>query len=40
MPESRTDRFDKLVAPHLDTLLRETTRGAGGDQRGQSVSPP
>jgi len=26
MPESRTDRFDKLVARHLDTLLRVAFR--------------
>ena len=26
MPESRTDRFDRLVAPHLDTLLRVAFR--------------
>src|SRR5690606_31273903 len=26
MPQSRTDRFDRLVAPHLDTLLRVAFR--------------
>lgn len=26
MPQTRTDRFDKLVAPHLDTLLRVAFR--------------
>lgn len=26
MPESRTDRFDRLVAPHLDALLRVAFR--------------
>lgn len=26
MPQSRTDRFDRLVAPHLDTLLRVAWR--------------
>jgi RNA polymerase sigma-70 factor, ECF subfamily len=37
MPESRTDRFDKLVAPHMDMLLRVAHRLARNPHDAQDL---